>query len=127
MQGFLEKHMAWSFRPSLGHAFAECGPAHKYQARLAILHHGGEFSGRLPRIERYDDHTFGHERQMENGPANGIGRQKSATVPSLDARASNECADKLDLVQQFPARHAHEAIPANFAKNDAAIRALQLS
>jgi hypothetical protein len=63
---------------------------------------------------------------MESRPANGIGRKKSATVPGLNAAGSNEHADKLDLIEQFPARHTHKAIPANFAKNDAAIRALQL-
>jgi len=34
--------------------------------------------------------------------------------------------DKLNLSQQFPARHTRKPIPTNFAKNDAAIRALQL-
>src|SRR5258708_35306302 len=108
-------------------AFAKGIVIHKNQLRLAILHHPGKFDGCLPRIQRHDDHSFGHERQMKNGPANGIWREKSATVSGLDARASNERANQLDLVQQFPAAHAYEAITANFAKNDAAIRALQLA
>src|SRR6266403_5016326 len=64
---------------------------------------------------------------MENCPANGIRRKKSATVSGLDRRASNERAHELDLIQQFPARHAYKAITANFAKNHTAIRALQLT
>src|SRR5260370_40733495 len=111
----------------MSNPFAECHLAHKYQARLAILRHAGELRGRLPRIQRHDDHSFGHERQMENGPANRIWREKSATVSGLNRRASNERANQLALVQQFPAAHAYEAITANFAKNDAAIRALQLA
>src|SRR5260370_41041905 len=111
----------------MSNPFAECHLAHKYQARLAILRHAGELRGRLPRIQRHDDHSFGHERQMENGPANRIWREKSATVPRLDAGASNERANQLDLVQQFLARHAYKAITANFSKNHAAVRALQLS
>src|SRR5260370_39501561 len=64
---------------------------------------------------------------MENGPANRIRREKNATVSGLDARASNERARELDLIQQFPACHAYKAITANFAKNHTAIRALQLT
>src|SRR6267154_6885824 len=64
---------------------------------------------------------------MENCPANRIRREKSTTVSGLDPRASNEHADKLDLIQQFSARHAYKAITANFAKNHTAIRALQLT
>src|SRR5260370_16755898 len=105
--------------------FAECDLAHKYQARLAILRHAGELRGRLPRIQRHDDHSFGHERQMKNGPANGIWREKSATVSGLDARASNERANQLDLVHQFPAAPPYEAIPANFAQTDPPLRPLQ--
>ena len=72
-QDFIEEHTARSLGPNLGHAFAECGLIHKNQARLAILHHADEFGGRLPRIEGHDDHPLGHDRQMEDGPANGVG------------------------------------------------------
>src|SRR5260370_956966 len=122
----MEEHTAWSLGPWPGDSFGERGITNKNQARLAIPHHAGEFSRRLPRIERHNDDSLGHERQMESRPANGIGRKKGATFPGLDAGASNEHADELDLVQQFPARHTQQPIPANFAKNDAAIRALQL-
>jgi len=42
----------------------------------------------------------------------------------LDAGASQERTDQLNLVEQLPARHAHKAISVNFAKDDAAIGAL---
>src|SRR5260370_5553098 len=64
---------------------------------------------------------------MENGPANRIRREKSATVSGLNLRASNERAHELNLIQQFPACPAYKAITANFAKNHTAIRALELS
>src|SRR5258708_9448414 len=64
---------------------------------------------------------------MENGPANRIRREKSATVAGLNRRASNERAHELDLIQQFPACHAYKTITANFAENHTAIRALQLT
>src|SRR4029077_2049312 len=59
-------------------------------------------------------------------PANRIGGKKRATVPGLEAGASNESTDKLNLVQQFPARHAHKMVAANFAEYHAAIGAFEL-
>jgi len=64
---------------------------------------------------------------MESRPPNGIGREEDAAVSGLDAGAAKEQADKLNVVEQFPARHADKAIAMNFAKNDAATRAVQLS
>ena len=127
MEGFLEKDAARSVGPSLGHAIAERSVTHKNQARPAILRHGGEFGGRLAEIERHDDHAFGHERQMESRPANGIGREKSATVTGLDSGVAKKRTDQLNLVEEFPARHSDKAITVNFAKNHAATGAVQLS
>src|SRR6266699_1965928 len=123
-QDFLEKHPARSLGPSLGHTISKYGVTHKNQAWLAILHHAGEFRGRLSRVQWHANYSLGHERQVESRPADGIGREKGATVPGLDAGVSKEQTNKLNLVQQFPAGHADKAIATNFAKNDAAIRAL---
>ena len=64
---------------------------------------------------------------MESRPAGGIGREKGTTLSGLKAGTSKERANKLKLVQQFPAGHADKEIAMDFAKNDAAARALQLS
>ena len=63
---------------------------------------------------------------MESRPTNGIGREKSASVPGLDSGVSKGQTDNLNLVQQFPAGDTHKVVVANFAKNNAAVRALQL-
>ena len=127
MEGFLEKDAARSVGPSLGHAIAERSVTHKNEARPAILRHSDEFGGRLTEIQWHDNRAFGHERQMESCPANGVGREKSATITRLGARAAKEQTNQLNLIEQFPARHADKAITVNFAKNHAATGALQLS
>ncbi len=47
---------------------------------------------------------------MESRPTNGIGREKSASVPGLDSGVSKGQTDNLNLVQQFPAGDTHKVV-----------------
>ena len=108
--------------PCRGNTFAKRGVAHKQQARLAILHHGGKLTGGLPRIERHDDSALGHQRQVKHDPANRIGCEESAAIAELNAGMPQECPHPLNLLEQFSPGHAHKLLAMDFPKNDAVVR-----
>ena len=56
------------------------------------LHHGHQFGGRLPRVERHDDDAFGHQRKVQRGPANAVRREKRAAIAFLQSAREQKVA-----------------------------------
>ena len=55
------------------------------ERRGTILHHGGEFGGSLPRVQRHDDKAFGHGSKIHCDPAHTIVGIKGATIALASA------------------------------------------
>jgi len=82
LENFVERGAARGFGPSLRDTFADGGVTRNQQARGAVLHHGGEFGGRLARIERDDDDVLGHQSEINRGPAIELGPSKAQRSPA---------------------------------------------
>src|SRR6266849_716493 len=78
-------------------------------------------------VKRHDDEAFGHQRQIECCPTNGIGREQRAAIAGLKTCATKIGAHLENLFQELVAGDADELLSANFAKDYAAGAALELS
>src|ERR1700682_2945532 len=107
--------------PSLPHGIAHLIIVRQQQPRLTILHHAGEIRWRLARIERNNNHAFGHQRQVHHRPADGIRSQTRAAIAWLQSITPQSTSYPLDLIQQFSSCYAHEFVPTNFSEHDAAV------
>jgi len=112
--------------PRLSDAFTSAASLTKIRRGWQFRIHASEFGGCLPRIERHDDRSSAMSPKWKTAQRMELAARRAQTVPGMDAGTSENMRTKLDLVQQFPARHTYKAIPANFAKHDAAISVLQL-
>ena len=126
LQYFVEQNTRRSLGPSLRDALTQDGITHEKESRLAILHHGNELGSGLARIERHHDCAFGHERQVNRSPADGIGREERTAIARLQAGAAQITAHTLDLFEQFASRQADKFFAANFPQDDTALRSFQL-
>src|SRR6267143_6158651 len=118
--------MRRSFGPGLRDTLAKGGITHEKESRLGILHHGSELRGCLARIKRHHDGAFSHEREVKRSPTDRIRREKRAAIARLQAGTAQIAAHTLDLLQHLAPCQTDKLLAANFAKNDAAIRAFQL-
>src|SRR5260370_20900427 len=130
-QDFIEQYAARRVRgvarPSLCCGVSEGGVAHQEQLGLRIVHHSREFSRRLAIVKWHDNHAFGHQREIERRPANGVGSEKRATITGLKACATKISAHLPNLLQELFAGNANELLAVNLAENDTAGAALELS
>jgi len=90
------------------------------------LHHRGEFSSGLARIERHGDDAFGHQCEIKNRPTNRVGREKSAPVSRLKASLSQVRSHSANLRQQFRTGNIHKFSISHFAQHNPRAGTLQL-
>ena len=86
----VEQILRRRLRPVLQNAIAQGGIAAADQCRRAVLHHGDEFRGRLPRVERNYDQAFRHDGQIERDPVDAVVRQQGAAVAFLQTLGQQE-------------------------------------
>src|SRR6266849_5400755 len=78
-------------------------------------------------VKRHDDQAFGHQRQIECCPTNGIGGEQRAAIAGLKTCMAKIGAHLPNLFQELFAGDADELLSVNFAKDYAAGAALELS
>jgi hypothetical protein len=105
---------------------SESGVAYKEQSWLRVAHHDRKFRGGLPSVQRHDDQSLGHQCEIEGGPSNRIGSEKSAAIAGANSRSTQVSPHAAHLIKQFPTGTADELLAVNFAQNHAASAALEL-
>ena len=82
-----------------------------------ILHHRDEFSGSLAGVERDHDYAFGHQGQVQRGPANAVWGQQGAAIAFFQTAGLQKVAGLLGDGEQFAAGDGVNFFAVNFLEH----------
>ncbi len=75
-------------------------------------------------VERNDHYAFGHQREVDGDPVDGICGDEATAFAGLDSCAAQPMAASFDQTQKFRARFRDELVAVHFAENNTIFRTL---